>query len=82
MCHVTATELKKNLSYYLTLSLTEDVLVTKNKRIISVLTSPAKNSWEKFIHFGDDLPTKIPNDKSCKELIGDAIWEHETADRH
>lgn len=40
MCYVTATELKNNLSYYLEKSMTEDVFITKNKKIISVLSNP------------------------------------------
>lgn len=40
MCYVTATELKNNLSYYLEKSMTEDVFITKNKKVISVLSNP------------------------------------------
>jgi len=39
MCYVTSTELKNNLSYYLELSNTEDVFVTKNNNVISVITN-------------------------------------------
>ena len=81
MLQITVTELRKKLSYYLKLSQTEDILVTKNNIAISLLSFQRKSNWERFIHFGEDLPEKIPNDKSCKELIGDAIWEHETVNR-
>lgn len=40
MCFVTATELKNNLSYYLTKSEKEDVFVTKNGEVITCLTNP------------------------------------------
>ena len=40
MCYVTATELKNNLSYYLSKSLQEDVYVTKNGNAIACLTNP------------------------------------------
>ena len=40
MCYVTATELKNNLSYYLEKSKEEDIYITKNNRVISVLVSP------------------------------------------
>ena len=40
MCYVTATELKNNLSYYLSKSLQEDVYVTKNGNVIACLTNP------------------------------------------
>lgn len=38
--HITATELKLNLSKYLALSATEDVYITKNGKIISKLSNP------------------------------------------
>lgn len=81
MLQITVTELRKKLSYYLKISQTEDILVTKNNKAISVIFSPRKGSFDRFIHFGDDLPKKSPNDKSYKELIGDAIWEHEIVNR-
>ena len=37
---ITATELKSNLSKYLLLSVTEDVFITKNGKVISKLTNP------------------------------------------
>ena len=40
---ITATELKKNLGKYLTLSATEDVFITKNGRVIAKLTNPNQN---------------------------------------
>lgn len=48
MCYVTATELKKNLSHYLERSLNEDVYVTKNNKIISVITNPNMKSYFLF----------------------------------
>ena len=43
MCYITATEFKNNLSHYMELSQTQDVYVTKNNKIITVLTNPEKN---------------------------------------
>jgi len=40
---ITATELKENLSKYLLLSMTEDVYITKNGKVISKLTNPYQN---------------------------------------
>lgn len=37
---ITSTELKNNLSKYLTLSETEDVFITKNGKIVAKLTNP------------------------------------------
>lgn len=45
MCRITATELKNNLGHYLELSKVEDVYVTKNNKIISVLTNPDNKSF-------------------------------------
>ena len=76
MCYVTATELKNNLSYYLEKSIEEDVYVTKNNRVISVLTNPhlkALYEIEKTIQ-KINFP-KETKEKSIKELIGEAIEE-------
>lgn len=39
MCIITATELKENLKKYIELSAIEDVLVTKNGKVVTMLTS-------------------------------------------
>ncbi len=39
---ITVTELRKNLSYYLRLSKTEDIYITKRGEIISKLCNPSK----------------------------------------
>ena len=41
MCIITATELKQNLGKYIDLSKEEDVIVKKNGKIVTVLTSPS-----------------------------------------
>ena len=41
MCYITATELKNNLGHYMELSQKEDVCVTKNGKVITVLTNEA-----------------------------------------
>ena len=40
MMSITATELKQNLSKYLLLSMTEDVYITRNGKVVSKLTNP------------------------------------------
>lgn len=52
---ITATELKKNLGKYLELAETEDVLITKNGKIIARLVKP------------DDIETKLA---ALNEMIG------------
>lgn len=37
MCYITATEFKKNLGHYMELSKTENIVVTKNKKVVTVL---------------------------------------------
>lgn len=49
MCTISATELKQNLSKYLHLSLTEDVLVTSNGNPITLLTNPKKDRYDEFL---------------------------------
>lgn len=48
MCRVTSTELKNNLSYYLELSNKEDVCVTKNGKVISIITNPRDKNYLEF----------------------------------
>ena len=43
MRYITATELKNNLGYYLDLSSKEDIYVTKNNEVITVLTNAEKH---------------------------------------
>lgn len=40
---ITSTELKNHLSYYLTLSAKEDILITKNGKVIAKLTNPMQD---------------------------------------
>ncbi len=49
MCYVTATELKQNLSHYLELSSKENVYITKNKKVIAVLSDPRAKAFENFL---------------------------------
>lgn len=60
---ITATELKENLGKYLILSITEDVYITKNGKIISKLTNPYQNRLDIL----DSLVGIIPNDISFEK---------------
>ena len=55
MCYITVTELKNNLSYYLEKSVSEDVYVTKNNVVISVITNPQKKSFLETLKYVEDL---------------------------
>lgn len=49
MCTITATEFKKNLSKYMHLSLSEDVLITSNGVPLTLLTNPKKDKYDEFL---------------------------------
>lgn len=44
MRYITATEFKSRLGYYMELSRKEDIYVTKNNKVITVLTNPENKS--------------------------------------
>ena len=72
MCYITATELKSNLGKYLELSKTEDVYVTKNDVIITVLTNPQAKAFLDMIIFRDSLnidPDFDPNKALEEEIL-------------
>lgn len=75
MTYITATELKNNLSHYMDLSLTEDVYVTKNDKVITVLVNPEKHAFENFL----DLPNKLP--KVDSDLTSDDAIKEEVLKR-
>lgn len=43
---ITATELKENLGYYLSLAKEETIFITRNGRDVAVLTSPVKTKMD------------------------------------
>lgn len=60
---ITATEIKNNLSKYLTLSMTEDVYITRNGKIVSKLTSP----YQDRIAIAKSLFGVLPDDITLEE---------------
>ena len=74
MCHITVTELKKNLGYYLELSKSEDVYVTKKGKVITLLTSPDKKS---FVDIDSLVGKYNPDGKNIdyEKLLEEAIME-------
>lgn len=66
---ITATELKENLSKYLILSLTEDVFITKNGKIISKLTNP----FQERIDIAKSLFGSISNEITLEEAKNERI---------
>ena len=74
MCIITATELKNNLSKYMSLSKTEDVYVTKGKQIITVLTSSERKTKADFF----SLFGVLGNGESAdyENALSEEIFEH------
>lgn len=66
---ITATELKKNLGKYLTLSATEDVFITKNGRVIAKLTNPNQNRVEMAKSLFGILPQNADMDDAQAERL-------------
>lgn len=60
---ITATELKMNLSKYLTLASTEDIYITKNGRVVAKLSNPNQSRIEMV----ESLFGIIPPDMTLEE---------------
>ena len=73
MCYITATELKNNLKKYLELSSKEDVYVTKNGKVITVLTSPEAKATDDFLSLRDEIKKQI--DPQTKIDCDNALYE-------
>lgn len=75
MCYVTATELKKSLSHYMDVALREDVIVTKNGKVLIKLVNPQTTARDDLFSFYKTLPPIPRDERSDKEIIGEAILE-------
>ena len=60
---ITATELKQNLGKYLLLSAKEDILITKNGKIVAKLTNPNQNK----VNMAKSLFGILPEDASLDD---------------
>ena len=60
---ITAPEIKNNLSKYLTLSMTEDVYITRNGKIVSKLTNP----YQDRVAIAKSLFGVLPDDITLEE---------------
>ena len=60
---ITATELKTNLSKYLSLSATEDIFITKNGKVVAKLTNP----FQERVDIAKSLFGIIPADVTLEE---------------
>ena len=75
MCYVTATELKKNLSFYLEKSATEDVYVTKNKKVISIMTNPQLKAYFEFKKLVEELDLHDDGKLSDEDILFEEIMK-------
>ncbi len=66
---ITLTELKGNLGKYIVLSQDEDILITKNGKIISRLTEPFSERKE-----------KVEKKRAAKRLVGSINSEYMSLD--
>lgn len=55
MVYITVTELRKNLEKYLLLSEKENVYVTKNNKVISVLVNPKVDAYNQFVSIANSI---------------------------
>ena len=74
MVKISITEFRRKMSYYLSLSETEDILIMKNNKEIAALSNPHKHAFYEFLSFADSLPTS-DNSKSYEELLEEALLE-------
>ena len=66
---ITATELKENLSKYLLLSVSEDVFITKNGRVLTKLTNPFQDRVETAKSLFGCIPADITLEEAREERL-------------
>jgi len=66
---VTATELKMNLGKYLLLAATQDVLISKNGKIIAKLCSPYKKKMELVDSLIGIMPATMTLEEAKRERL-------------
>lgn len=66
---ITATELKQNLGKYLALSLTEDIFITKNGKIVAKLTNPYQTRVETATSLFGILPCDLSLEEAKAERL-------------
>ncbi|SEA83636.1 prevent-host-death family protein [Oribacterium sp. KHPX15] len=71
MSSITATELKTNLSKYLTLASTEDVLITQYGKVIAKLTSP----FQDRVSVAESLFGSLPQNTTLEEALNERTNE-------
>ena len=72
MKSISATELRKNLSYYLKLCASEDIEVTNNGAVVAVLSSPDKNYYRSLAKLNGCLK-EYDTGENYDDIIGEEI---------
>lgn len=67
---ITATELKNNLGKYLSISVMEDVFITKNGKIVAKLTNPYQDRVDTAKSLFGILPENADLQEAKKERLG------------
>ena len=69
MMSITATELKQNLSKYLLLSMTEDIYITRNGKVVSKLTNPFQDKLSTVDALFGSVPDTVTLEESREERL-------------
>ena len=69
MMSITATELKQNLSKYLLLSMTEDIYITRNGKVVSKLTNPFQDKLSTVDALFGSVPDTVTLDEAREERL-------------
>lgn len=66
---ITATELKENLGKYLQLAACEDILITRNGKVVAKLTSPYQDLVEATRSLAGIIPADMTIDEARAERL-------------
>ena len=72
---ITVTELRKNLSKYLALSSTEDIYITRNGKVVAMLSDPFRDRVDMAKSLFGILPADVTLEEAREERLGQ-IREH------
>ena len=74
MCYVNVTEFRSNISYYIEQSSIEEINITKNGKVVAVLSNPESRYYEALIRLCGCLKEE-DSSKSYDEMIGEEIMK-------
>lgn len=72
MCCVNVAEFRNNLSHYISVCLTEDVIITKNGETVAILSSPDKKYYQTLIKLCGCLKDSDTGE-NYHDMIGEEI---------